>query len=98
MAFGKPCRVVELAAADQNEIGDFIAAFKKQHSEAELDRCVTTIWVSRCLVDADGKRIILDADIQQIANQSSGRDIRRLFKAIAKLNGLQEVDDDSGNS
>jgi hypothetical protein len=97
-AFGKNCRVHELTPQEQDELDAALMRYGKEHDEAAMQGRVTAFWIAWCLRDTDGNRLFDEKDVDKIATQAGSRDTRRVWKALAALNGLSDVDEDGAGN
>lgn len=97
MAFGGRCRVVELNAHERDALDIHAAKVAKAQGEDAARNAFSSIWVMHTLVGDDGQRVFADGDLDAVMRLSA-RDIRRLFKVAARLNGILGDEDDDGDS
>lgn len=93
-AYGGTVRVVELSGKELDALDVFLAKLRREKGDEEFNRFLSAAYIVHCARDADRDRTFADEDVDAVA-EMSGRDNRRLWVTIARLNGL--ADDAEGD-
>lgn len=98
MAFGSLLTVKELDAKRRDAVDTLLAKLQKERGDDEASQLVTACWIIGSVVDdATGAQVFKAEDVDEVANGPS-KDTRRLWKQIAKLNGLGDEDEGDGGN
>lgn len=91
-AFGGRVKVTELTVAQRDKLDVLVTKVSKERDEETARSLYTSYWIAFATVDDAGERVFADKDLDAIAALPVA-DVRRVYRTIAKLNGIGEDDD-----
>ncbi len=92
-AFGGNVMAVELTATERDAMDLLVTKVQKARGEDAARTMYTAFWILFGVRDNDRNRLFADSDIDAVAALPMS-DVRRVYRTIAKLNGIGEDEDE----